>query len=183
MVQHGNASPNLRHVDLKWWFANHHVELGHVAGVALVACFRPCSPQARRSRARGATSASYTTAFQRARLLHARRRWYCCFGRAAAASRGELDATLRLGDCHHPGERGTVVAGGAVRVCAPNATIAWRHYVAVTAPDVGGALEIAVTEPGDYELTGSGELTKLGGFATTINALQHQQSPLHRGHG
>ena len=31
MVQDGNSTPNLRHVDLKWWFANHHVEVGHVS--------------------------------------------------------------------------------------------------------------------------------------------------------
>ena len=31
MVQQGNSTPNLRHIDLKWWFANHHVELGHVS--------------------------------------------------------------------------------------------------------------------------------------------------------
>ena len=43
---------------------------------------------------------------------------------------------------------------------APEA-IAIRGYT--LQKNAGGALEIAVTEPGDYELTGSGELTKLGG--------------------
>ena len=56
-------------------------------------------------------------------------------------ARGEVDALLRLGDCHNPGERGRVVVGGAARVCAPNATVAWAHYAQVVAPDVGGALE------------------------------------------
>lgn len=30
MVQDGNATYNVRHIDLKWWFANHHVDQGHV---------------------------------------------------------------------------------------------------------------------------------------------------------
>ena len=30
MVQNGKAATTVRHVDLKWWFANHHVEQGHV---------------------------------------------------------------------------------------------------------------------------------------------------------
>jgi KUP system potassium uptake protein len=30
MVHNGKAETNVRHVDLKWWFANHHVEQGHV---------------------------------------------------------------------------------------------------------------------------------------------------------
>ena len=30
MVQNGKAETGVRHVDLKWWFANHHVEQGHV---------------------------------------------------------------------------------------------------------------------------------------------------------
>ena len=30
MVQNGKAETNVRHVDLKWWFANYHVEQGHV---------------------------------------------------------------------------------------------------------------------------------------------------------
>merc|ERR1719272_842715 len=43
---------------------------------------------------------------------------------------------------------------------APEA-IAIRGYT--LQKNAGGALEIDVTEPGDYELTGSGELTKLAG--------------------
>ena len=31
MIQNGNSTPNVRHVDLKWWFAHYHVELGHVS--------------------------------------------------------------------------------------------------------------------------------------------------------
>ena len=31
MVQDGNSTPNVRHIDLKWWFAHYHVELGHVS--------------------------------------------------------------------------------------------------------------------------------------------------------
>ena len=31
MVQDGNSTPNVRHIDLKWWFANYHVEMGHVS--------------------------------------------------------------------------------------------------------------------------------------------------------
>jgi hypothetical protein len=30
MVQDGNATHGVRHIDLRWWFANHHVESGHV---------------------------------------------------------------------------------------------------------------------------------------------------------
>ena len=30
MVQDGNSTPNVRHIDIKWWFANTHVDNGNV---------------------------------------------------------------------------------------------------------------------------------------------------------
>jgi hypothetical protein len=31
MVKDGNSTPSVRHIDLKWWFANHHVDVGNVS--------------------------------------------------------------------------------------------------------------------------------------------------------
>ena len=58
-------------------------------------------------------------------------------------------------------------AGWEWRALTPEETKAAPEAIAIRGytlqKTAGGALEVSVTEPGDYELTGSGELTKLGG--------------------
>lgn len=58
-------------------------------------------------------------------------------------------------------------AGWEWRALTPEETKAAPEAIAIRGYTLqkteGSALEVSVTEPGDYELTGSGELTKLGG--------------------